>query len=152
MLHHVLHHVGGLLLVLVDDYDRLCVVGHLLVNDGCDVGWILERTEEFLDFLLGVVNVYVTYNDNCLVVGMIPLLVVIAQFLRLEVVDYRHESDREALAILRSRVEFWQVALEHTVRSTGAQTPLLVDNSALLVNLLGVEQQSVRPVAEDKQT
>ena len=100
MLNHVLHHACRLLLILVDDNDRLSVVRHLFCYDRSLVGWILERAEEFLDLLLGVVNINVTNYDDGLVVGMIPLLIVVAQFLRLEVVDYRHESDRIAYAIL----------------------------------------------------
>ena len=113
VLDHELYAVGLLLLVLVDDNDRLSVVGHLLVYDRSGVSRVLERTEELLDLALCVLDVYVAHNDDGLVCRVIPLLVVVAQFFRLEVVDDRHQTDRIAHAVLRARVELRQVALEH---------------------------------------
>ena len=56
VLDHQLYAVGLLLLVLVDDNDRLSVVWHLLVNDRSWVLWVLERAEELLNLVLGVLH------------------------------------------------------------------------------------------------
>ena len=56
------------------------------------------------------------------------------------------------MAVLRVGVELGQVALQHAHLCAGPESPLLVDDAALLLNLLGLQQQTVGPVVEDEQT
>ena len=151
MLEHDIYHRHALLLVLVDDHDGFGIVGHQLVHDGSGVLGVGHGAEELLDLGLGLVDIHVTDHDDTLVGGMVPLLVVVAQFLGLEVVDDRHQSDGVSFSVLRTRVELGEVALEHAAAGRGAQAPLLVDDTALLVYLLGLQQQTVCPVAQDEQ-
>ena len=147
-LHNAILH----LLILVNDNDGLGIVGHSLSHDGSRILWHLDGREEFLDFLLHLVHVEVTYYDDSLVVGTIPLLVVVAQHLRLEVVDNLHQTDGHAVTILRARIQLGQVALKHSHHGTGTQTPLLMNHTTLLLNLLGLQQQAISPVVQDEQT
>ena len=55
------------------------------------------------------------------------------------------------MAVLRTRIEFWQVAFQHTHLCTGTHAPLLVDDATLLLNLLWLQQQSVSPVVQNEQ-
>ena len=152
MLEHQIYVACAVFFVFVDDDDGLWCVGHLLIDNGLCVLRVGDRTEEFLYHCLGVVHVNIAHDDDTLICWVIPLLVVVAQLLRLEVVNHLHQSDWVAHAVLRSWVESRQIALEHTARGTCAQTPLLVYHTALLVDLLGVESESISPVTQDEQT
>ena len=151
----MLEHVGNLaillLLVLVDDDNGLLVVGHGLIHYLSGVGIQHAVLKQVLDLGLDVVHVHVTHDDEGLVVGTIPLVVVVAQHLVGEVVHNLHQTDGHALAVLRTRVEGLELVLEHALLGAAAQTPLLVDDATLLVDLLVGEQQTVAPVLEDQQ-
>ncbi len=151
MLHHDVEEAHALLLVLVDDDYRLVVVWHVDLHDGAGILRVGDSSEHLAYLRLGVVDVDVAHNDDSLVRRMVPFLVVVAQFLRLEVVDYLHRTYRIAVSVLRTGVQRGQVTLEHSAESAGAQAPLLVDHSPLLVYLFRLEQQSVGPVVEDEE-
>ena len=102
-------------LVLVDDVDGLVIIRNGNVLNQSAVSGQYDATEQFLDLGFYLVNVNVANDDEALVVGTIPLLVVVTKELRLEVVDNLHQTDRHAVAILTVRIELWQVALEHTL-------------------------------------
>ena len=142
MLHHQVDRRRRIFLVLVDDDDRLSVVGHGLVNQLGLVGRVLDVAEEFLDLSLRAVDIYVADDDESLMIGVIPFMIVVDQLFALEVVDDRHQSDRIAYAIFRSWIELGQVALKHTAGRRGAQTPLLVDDTTLLVDLTLLKRQT----------
>ena len=139
-------------LVLVDDNDRLCVVGHGLIDEGSLVGGVLDATEELLDLSLGLVDIDVTDDDNSLVIGVIPFVVIVDELLTLEVVDDGHQTNRITSSVLRARVEFLEVTLEHTALCGSTETPLLVDDAALFVDLALLQGEAAGPVAEDEQT
>ena len=138
------------LLVLLEDIDGLVIVGHFLGHHLRSLGADLDAAEELLHLLLEVVDVDVANDDDGLIVRTIPLLVVLLQGLGLEVVDDAHQSDRHAHTVLRAGVHLGQGAGDHTLRGTLTQSPLIVDDVALLHDLVLLEQQSVGPVLEDE--
>ena len=153
MLEHDGHLAVLLFLVLVDDDDGGLVVRNGLVNHLCSVGVRSGKAlEELLDLGLDVVNIHITDDNQSLIVRTVPLVVVVAQLVVLEVVNNVHQTDGQALAILRAGEQRFELTLEHTHFGTLAQTPLLMDNAALLVNLLVGEQQTAAPVLENQQT
>ena len=104
MLEYQLYGVDALLLVLVDYYDGLCVVGHGLGLDRRRVGRHLYASEELLYLGFYVVYVDIAHHDDALVVGPVPLFVVGAQRLGLEAVDDAHQPDGHSVAVLAARV------------------------------------------------
>ena len=99
MFEHHLDHAALLFLILVDDVDRRVVGRHGIVLVSGSVLRHLDRREEFLNFGFNLVNVDVAHHDDTLKVGTIPLLVVCAEFSRLEVVDHAHQTDGVAMAV-----------------------------------------------------
>ena len=152
MLHQHLHNVIALFLILVDNDDGLCIVGYRVLNNLFWVLWQLNVGKHTLNLFFYLVYIYITYYDDGLVVRTIPLLVVCLQEWTLKVVDNLHQSDRHAIAILRTWIELWQIALQHALLSTCAQAPLLVDNATFLLNLFLLKQQTVGPVIQNQQT
>ena len=100
----------------------------------------------------GALYVHVANHDDGLIVGTVPFMIVVAQYLWFEIVDYLHQTDGHAPAVLAARIESLKVALKHAHDGGGAQTPLFVYHTTLLLYLVGLEQQSARPVAKDEQT
>ena len=114
MFEHDFYKSNLLLFVLVYDDDRLFVVWNLLCYNLLCVRIERNVAEHFLDFLFCTVNVNVAYNDDSLIVWAIPLVVVVAENLWSKVVYDFHFTDRHTLAILRTRIEVFEVALKHT--------------------------------------
>ena len=112
-LEEYLHNAGSLFLVLIYNINRLLGVGHGVVLVSGSVFRHLDGREDFLDALLYLIDVDVAHHDNALQVGAIPLLVIVAQFLRLEVIDNAHKADGEAFAVARAGIEFRQAALHN---------------------------------------
>ena len=108
MLHEDIEDIILLLLVLVDYVDGSIIIGyfHRLYLSG--IGRHLDAREELLDLALDMVDIYITHDDDCLIVRAIPLAVVSTQGFRLATVDDAHQSDRETVAILVVLIEFWQ--------------------------------------------
>ena len=152
VLDHHFHAIGFLLLVLLNNINRCIVVRNLLIQHGCGILRCLDTTEQFLDLTFDAVNIHITHHDDSLVTWMVPFLVVVAQGLRLEVVNHLHQTDRKALSVLTARIELGQTAFDHTPLCGATQAPFLMDHTTLLVNLLGFEQQTVSPVVQDQQT
>ena len=104
MLEHHLNLAVLLLLVLVYNDDGSLVVGNGLVNNLCSI-WIQGHAfEQVLDLGLDVVNIHITNDYQGLVVGTIPLVVVVAQLVVLEVVNHFHQTDGHAATILRAGI------------------------------------------------
>ena len=99
-----------------------------------------------------MVNIHVTHHDNTLISGVIPFLVVVAQLLIFKVIHHAHQSNGETSAIFRTRIEFREVAFEHSAACASAQTPLFVYHSAFLVNFFRVERKVTSPVAQNQKT
>ena len=153
MLDHHLYHIDSLLLVLIDDHDGLCIVGHILQHHLGGIGSRLGNLREHcLDLLLHLIHVDITNHDDSLVVGTIPLLIVRLQERTLEIVDNLHQTNRHAMTVLRAGIELRQVTLQHTHLGRGTQTPLLMDDTTLLLDLLLFKQQTIGPVPKYHQT
>ena len=152
VLHHHAHERVFLFLVFLEDVDRLGIVGHWLVNHLCCVGRNHSVFPEVLDYCLYMVDVNIADNDDCLVVWAIPLAVVCAEHVGLEVVNDFHKTDRQALAVLTARIECWQNLLVHALAGSLVELPLLMNDTALLVYFLRVECQAVRPVLQNEDT
>ena len=67
MLDHQFHNRLLELLVFVNDYDGLGIVGYLFVHHRCSIGGILDVAEELLDFSFHLVHVHVADNDDTLI-------------------------------------------------------------------------------------
>ena len=139
----------ALLLVLINDIDGLGVVGHGIEFVGGRVFLRLDSRENALDFCFNLIYINITNDDDTLKVGAIPLLVVGAEEVGLEVVDDAHQTDGHTLAVARTRIEVGQLAVEDTHHSTAAHTPLLVDDTALLVDFGCLEEKAIGPVVEN---
>ena len=139
----------ALLLVLVNDIDGLGVVGHRIELVGGRIFLGLDGGEYALDLCLYLIYVNIADNDDALEVGAIPLLVVGAQEVRLEIVDDAHQTDRHTLAVARTGIEVGQLAVEDAHHGAGAHTPFLVDDTALLVDFVGLEEEAIGPVVEN---
>ena len=143
LVHH-LHDVHLLFLILVNHDDGFGVVRHLFVNHLSRIGSRSRNSaEHFLNLLHGVVHIDVAHHNHGLVVGAIPFLIVVADFVVFEIVDHAHQADRHTLAILRAWVELFEVAFEHTLACRRAQTPFLVNHATFLVDFLALKQQTV---------
>ena len=151
MLEHHCQHGCFLLLVLVNDDNRLAVVGHSLGNHRFRVFGHFYSSEEFLYLSFHVVDVNIAYYNDALVVWSVPCLVVVAQELRLEIVYHAHQSYWHAESVFAIGVNFRQVALQQTLNGGVAHAPLLVNHTSFFVYLVLVEQQAVSPVAENYQ-
>ena len=99
VLHHDVNQVDLLLLVFVDDEDGLCIVGNGLCGYQRAVLGQHDGREERLDFLLYLVHIHITHDDDALIVGTIPFLVIGLEERALEVVDDFHQSDGHAVAV-----------------------------------------------------
>ena len=126
------------------------VVGNLQVGSLVGCLWNRQRREEFLHLCLPLVRVDVADDDDCLVCRVIPLILLVAQTVGVAVVDDVHASDDGACAIAAVRIEVWQSLIEQALWCSVAAV-LVVDDVTLLVELLLVEGQSFRPVAQQKQ-
>ena len=143
----------GLLGILPDGDNHLVVVIHGIVDALSRFLGHGDGRENLLDFLLHLVHVDVTHDDDGLQVGAVPLLVIVAQVLIGEMVDDVHRADGHAVLVFRPAVDDGQDVLLHALHghSRTAGAPFLMDDAALLVNLLVLEQQVVAPVVEHQQ-
>ena len=140
------------LLVLLDGIDGLGIVGHGLINHLGGVGINLAVFPEVLDDLLAVVHINITHDDDGLVVGTIPLVVIVAQHLRVTAVDDAHQTDGQTLAVFRTWIQTGKEFLDDALRRTFAQLPFLMDDTALFLNLLTLQRKTVRPVFQHEDT
>ena len=99
-----------------------------------------------------MVNIHVSHHDDGLIVGTIPLFIIVAQHLRLEVVNDAHQADGQAVAVFAAGEEVGQVLLVEPLAGIGTHLPLLMHHAALLVNLLSIKRETARPVFQHQQT
>ena len=143
----------GLLLVLLDGYEGLLVVGHREIFANRSVGSCrLDISKHLLDLLLHLIHIHITHDDDTLQVGSIPTTVIGANGLVREVHHHLHGAYRHAVGIPAPFVQLMEGTLLHTHHSTSAQTPFLIDDTTLLVYLLAIQEQVMAPVMQDKQT
>ena len=143
---------GGEFLILVYNIYRLGVIGYGICLIGSGIGGHLQVGEGGFNLLLHLVHIKVAHYYYALQVGTVPFLIISSERGGTKAVDDREQADGHAVAVLGAGVKLRQLALQYALHGRGAQTPLLVDHTALLVDLLGVEQQFAGPVAQDEQT
>ena len=134
-----------------DGVDGALVVGYVEVDALGSVLGHLDGAEELLDFSLDAGRVDVAHHDDALLVGTVPLVVVVAEHLRVEVVDHLHGADGQTVAVAVVGVDGGEQLFDDAHLAHVGAAPFLVDYAALLVDFLGVEQQVVGPVVEDEQ-
>ena len=86
------HFNAGALLFLIFVYNnyRLCVVWNRLFYDRSFVIWVLNSTEKLLYLGFNLVNIYVTYDDQTLVIRMVPLMIIVDKFFAFKVIYDAH--------------------------------------------------------------
>ena len=100
MLEHEIDVTELLLHILINRNDGFIIirnrVGFNLGSIGTRGGDILKQ---LANFGLGVVHVNVTHDDQRLVVGAIPFVIVVAQHLIGEIIDHVHRADYVTLGV-----------------------------------------------------
>ena len=91
------------------------------------------------DHLLDRGGIEVADRDHGHQVGPIPVGVELLQPIVLEVVDDLHGADRDALGVTRALQHDRQLLVLHPGAGAAAQSPLFLDDAALLVDLRRVE-------------
>ena len=136
----------------VDADDRLLVVGHrvglLLRSVGGRCGNVAHQR---LDLRLHGVDIHVTHDDDGLVVGTVPAVVEVHEFLVLEVLQPVEVADQVAVLVLRALADGLEHLHRRTPRGAVARAQLLHDDAALGVDLIGLQGDEVRPVVQDQQ-
>ena len=99
--HHNLNSVALLFFVFSDHDDSLVVVGNKFGYDLCSIGSNSDVSPKAFDFSFNMVYVNIANHNYCLVVWTIPLLVVSPESMWTETVNDRHESDWQAVSVLR---------------------------------------------------
>ena len=82
-------------------------------------------------------------------VGAVPLLVVVAQYLVGEVVHYLHGADGQTVSVAAVGVDDGEHLFVDAHGGFHAGAPLFVDDAALLVNFCFAQSKAVAPVAEN---
>ena len=150
MLHKDIEDIILLLLVLVDYVDGCIIIGNFHRLNLGGIGRHLDAREELLDLVLDMVDIYITHDDDCLIVWAIPLAVVSTQGFRLAAVDDAHQSDRETVAILVVLIKLWQRALYHALLTHDAHTVLIVYHVALVIDGFLGKRDAIAPILEDE--
>ena len=150
MLHKDIEDIILLLLVLVDYVDGCIIIGNFHRLNLGGIGRHLDAREELLDLVLDMVDIYITHDDDCLIVRAIPLAVVSTQGFRLAAVDDAHQSDRETVAILVVLIKLWQRALYHALLTHDAHTVLIVYHVALVIDGFLGKRDAIAPILEDE--
>ena len=138
-------------LVLIACHDGFRIVLDLYIVTFRSIGCSCRKGRENLHNLgLNQVHIYITNNDNSLLVRTVPCMVIVPEHLIREVVYDFHSTYRKALTILVARENSRENALVSALLGIGTASPLLVDNTPLLVNFFIGEQKTAGPVTKDE--
>ena len=136
----------------VDADDRLFVVGHRDHLFLCGIGGRGRNiAHQRFELVFDGVDVDVTHDHDRLIVGAVPRVVEILQFLVLEAFQPVEIADQVAVLVFRALAQRLEHLHGRTPRSVVAGAELLHDHAALRVDLLGLEGDEVRPVVQDQQ-
>ena len=102
---HCLNNGLALLLVFVDNIDRLHRRRHRIVFILSLVLRVLDRAEDFFDLSYDLIRIDIAHNNYSLEIRAIPFVVVCAKRIRREVVDNAHQTDRHTACIATARIE-----------------------------------------------
>ncbi len=153
MLAEDIGHCIRLFLVGGESHDRLGIVRNLDILPHAWINRCGDGAENLLDLSLNLIDIYVTYDNNSLLIRTIPLFIIVTKHLVWEVVDNLHSTDRKSVAVtVAVRIQSRKNLLVHPHLGVHSCTPLLVDHSPLVVDVLVGEQKAVSPVVEYPQT
>ncbi len=128
--------VDGLFVVA---YCRICARGSVFGHR--------NGGEHLYHLLFHFVGIEVSYYDDTLLIGTIPFVVIIADYLRREVANDLHLAYRHLL-ILVLLEKFGQDGLHHAELRIVALTPLFLDHTAFCVDFAFFKKDAAAPVAK----
>ncbi len=96
-------------------------------------------------------GIEVADGDDRHQVGSIPVGVELLQAIVRKRADDLGLADRQALGVARVLEQHGQLHVQHPRAWPEPRAPLLQDDAALLVDLLGIERDGVRPVLQDEE-
>ena len=105
MLHINLEEINLLLLILVNNIDGCIIISYFNLLYLSGILRHLDTREEFLNLSFDMINIYITHDDNCLIVWAIPLAIVSAESFWLTAIDNAHQTDRKTVTILFALIE-----------------------------------------------
>ena len=105
MLHINLEEINLLLLILVDNVDGRIIIRYFYLLNLSGILRYLDTREEFLDLSFDMIYIYITHDDNSLIVWAIPFAIVSTESFWLTTIDNAHQTDRETVAILFALIE-----------------------------------------------
>ena len=94
-----------LLLILVDNIDGRIIIRYFYLLNLSGILRYLDTGEEFLDLSFDMIYIYITHDDNSLIVWAIPFAIVSTESFWLTTIDNAHQTDRETVAILFALIE-----------------------------------------------
>jgi hypothetical protein len=108
-----------------------------------------QVAEPLRDFFLHRLRIEITDGDHGHQVGAIPVLVVADERLDWRLLDDLRLTDRDAVRVARALEHHLRVLVEQPHAGAAAEPPLLEHYAALLRDLVRVERDVGRPVAQD---
>ena len=152
MLHADHSHIVVLLLVLVNYIDSCIIVRNQLRDHLCCISRNLDAAEELLDLCLYVINIYITYYDDSLVVRTIPFAIVSTESFWIATINDTHQTDWHTITILAARIKCRKRTLHDTLLTYHTHTVLIVYNVTLIVDSLLGKRDTIAPILEDEHT
>ena len=141
-----------LFLVGSETYYRLLVVRYPEVDSFCRVHRGGDGPENVADLSLNLIHIDVADHDDCLEIRTVPLFVVGAKEVIFEIVDYFHRADRHTVAVaVAVRIDDRKALFQDSDLGIGTGSPLLMDHSALAVDVLVGKEKAIGPVMENPQ-
>ena len=132
--------------------DRLVIIGHLVIDALSRIFGHFDTTEQLFNACFHLSSVEVTDNDDGLVVGTIPFMVVVAQVLVGEVHNDLHSTNGETVGILAALEHNGDNLLHNTPLCIVASTPFFVDNATLVVDFGFLQEDIASPIVEHPKT
>ena len=142
----------GLFFILFDDNNRFFIIIYRIVNPFSCIRLCRYIGKHSLNFRLNSVYIDITYDNNTLQIGTIPLFIVISQSLVFEVHNYIHCTNWEAVCIFCTDKHLRKHFFLHTLHCTHTCTPFFIDNATFFIYLFRIECQVIRPVMKNEKT
>ena len=133
-------------------HQRLLVVLYGEIHTFSLVLGIVDISPKGLNLLLYNIDIYIANDEYTLQVRTIPLVIVVAQLVVCKVINHRHQTNGQALSIAIAGDKLRKDGFVHTECGTGTCTPLFMNHTALLVNLVTIEGEVTTPIVKDEQT
>ena len=125
-----------LLLILGNADNRLIIVLDLNIESLSRILSASNCAENAFYLRLHFIYVNVTDHHNSLLVRTIPLLIIVANCLIREIVHYFHRTYWKTNTIEIPRIHFRKYGLIHTHLSIHSTSPLFMDDSPFVVNVI----------------